>query len=196
MTLAHAVAGKNIRNAAENKIMKSELFDIVDENNISFGIKKERSLVHKDGDWHHSVHIYVWNDKNELLVHLRSPFKDLHPNCWDTRFGGHVLAGDTIENTAMKELAEEIGIKVEYEDLVKGMVIKYDGGTNREFNDIFYYKFRKNDNIKFNDNEVVEVNWMSVEDILKSVKNNPDKWSTSTSTIKTVYEYWKKLGHI
>ena len=40
---------------ANDKNMSSELFDIVDENNIPLNITKERSLVHNDGDWHNSV---------------------------------------------------------------------------------------------------------------------------------------------
>jgi 8-oxo-dGTP diphosphatase len=176
--------------------MKPEYFDIVDENNVPLGITKERSLVHKDGDWHHSVHIYVLNDKNEFLVHLRAPFKDLHPNCWDTRFGGHVLAGDTIENTAVRELREETGIKVKYEELIKGIIIKHDGGTNKEFNETYYYKFRDNDILKFNDGEVVEAKWMPVEEILKSIKDSPNKWATRTDTVKKVYEYWKNYTKV
>lgn len=37
---------------------------MVDENNVPLGIARERYLVHKDGDWHHAVHIYVFNGFN------------------------------------------------------------------------------------------------------------------------------------
>jgi len=173
--------------------MKSELFDIVDENNKPLEIIKERSLAHRDGDWHRSVHIYVLNDKDEFLVHLRASFKDLRPNCWDTRFGGHVLAGDTVGHTAVKELEEEAGIKIEIKDLLKGVTYKWDGKTNREFNTVYFYKFKKGDVVKFNDNEVVEVKWMSFEEILKLLMNNPEKWATRASTVQKIYKYWKKL---
>lgn len=178
--------------------MKLELLDIVDENNKPLGIIKERALVHKDGDYHNTVHIYVLNDKDEFLVHFRAPFKDLYPSCWDTRFGGHVLAEDTIKNTAVKELEEEIGIKVEYKDLIKGITYKYDGNgtTNREFNNVYYYKFREKDVVKFNDNEVVEVKWMLFEEILKSVKNNPEKWATRVSTVQKIYKHWEELKNL
>lgn len=172
----------------------NEELEILDENNISLGFSKKRALVHKDGDWHKSVHIYVLNNKNELLIHLRSSFKDLNPDCWDTRFGGHVLAGDAVEKTVIKELEEEIGIKRRIGDLIEGLVIKWDGKTNREFNPTYYYKFRKGDKIKFNDNEVVKVKWMSFEKILKSIKKNPSKWATNASTIEKAYKQWEKLN--
>lgn len=174
--------------------IKNELFDIVDKNNKSLGIKKERSLIHKEGDWHNSVHIYVFNDKNELLVHLRSPLKDLHPNCWDTRFGGHIIAGETIENTAIKELGEEIGIKVEQQDLIRGSVYKWDGRTNREFNNVFFYRWQNGNILNFNDGEVIEVKWMSKNDILNGIKENSEKWTSRSSTILKIFEEWEKLN--
>lgn len=169
-----------------------EYFDLVDENNKPLGVKKERSLVHADGDWHNTVHIYIFNDKDKLLVHLRSPFKDLHPNCWDTRFGGHVLAGESLEETLVKELEEEIGIKANTEDFIKGMSYKYDGGKNKEFNNVYYYKWRGEDLI-FNDKEVVKVKWMTIEEILESLKKDFDEWTTRTETVTKVFDDWKKL---
>ncbi|MBI4708698.1 MAG: NUDIX domain-containing protein [Candidatus Portnoybacteria bacterium] len=171
-----------------------ELFDILDENGVPLGIKKERSLVHKEGDWHNSVHIYVFNNKDELLVHLRAPFKDLRPDCWDTRFGGHVLAGETIEDTAVKELEEETGIKVAIGDLIRGSSYKWNGGINREFNNVFYYKWREGDSVNFSDGEVVEIKWMSIDEIIEELKSNPEKWTSRISTLSRIYEEWKKIG--
>ena len=92
--------------------MQEELLEIMDENNQPLGFSKLRSQVHKDGDWHRVVHIYVTNNVGEFLVHLRSPNKDLNPGKWDTRFGGHVKAGSDYDDSAITELFEEIGLRV------------------------------------------------------------------------------------
>ena len=76
--------------------MEKEYLDLVDENNNLTGEKELRSVVHSTGLWHRTVHIYFFRKINnifEFLVHLRSKDKDLRPNCWDTRFGGHIKAG-------------------------------------------------------------------------------------------------------
>lgn len=173
--------------------MDIELLDIIDENGAPLNITKPRTEAHKDGDWHQVAHIYVLNNKDEFLTHLRAPFKDLHPNCWDSRFGGHVRAGQSADETAIRELEEEIGIKAKIEELIKGRIYKHDGGTNKEFINVYYFKLRQNDSIKFNDKEVVEVKWMAVPEILKSAKDNPDKWATRVSTVEKIYEDWKNL---
>lgn len=141
--------------------MPEELFDIVDENNNPLGITKARIRVHKDGDWHRVVHIYVSNNNGEYLVHFRSPYKDLNPTKWDTRFGGHVAAGSDYDTTAITELSQEIGLNVGVSDLIPGKIHKYDGGTNREFVKQYFYTFDGDiADLKFNYGEVAEVKWM------------------------------------
>ena len=47
--------------------MSKEYFDILDENGNKTGQTKLRSEVHRDGDWHKAVHIWIFNDKGEAL---------------------------------------------------------------------------------------------------------------------------------
>jgi len=73
---------------------------------------KERGQVHKDGDWHRSVQVWVaQKDTNNVrvLMQRRSKYKDTHPNQLDVSCAGHVNAGDDILETTMRELEEELG---------------------------------------------------------------------------------------
>ncbi len=158
------------------------------------GITKPRSLVHQQGDWHKAVHVYVTNPHGQFLVHLRSPHKDLKPNMWDTRFGGHVLAGHDYDETALKELEEEIGLRVSLTDLILGARRQHDGGTNREHVQRYYYIFTGDiTTLQFNDNEVVEVRWMSPEDITNAMALSPDDWTGKADSFKKVAEYFHKV---
>lgn len=169
--------------------MAEELFDIVDKNNNLLGITKPRSQVHKDGDWHRVVHVYVTNNKGEVLVHLRSPNKDLNPTKWDARFGGHVVAGNDYDETAVTELYQEIGLQVSIDDLKAGNVHKYDGVTNREFVKIYFYTFNGNiSDLKFNDGEVIDLKWMSPNEIVQAAEESPEKWITSARNITNIIQ--------
>mmetsp|Transcript_12264 Transcript_12264/g.18807 ORF Transcript_12264/g.18807 Transcript_12264/m.18807 type:complete len:282 (-) Transcript_12264:338-1183(-) len=99
----------------------SELFDlyqppshpnsVVLEPPAKTGEAKPRSLVHKDGDWHRSVHIWVIEKGNKnILLQRRSPGKDTFPNRLDVSCAGHVTSGDDIDETAIRELEEELGM--------------------------------------------------------------------------------------
>jgi hypothetical protein len=42
-------------------------------------VNKPRQAVHRDGDWHRAVHIWLINSKGELVLQKRSKFKDTFP---------------------------------------------------------------------------------------------------------------------
>ena len=176
--------------------MKQEYLDIVDENNNPTGQKKLRSEAHSKGLWHKTVHIYFFRVKDggfEILVHLRAKTKDLHPNCWDTRFGGHLKSGESPEEAVLGEIKEEVGLKVNLEDLVKGKIVKREHYPNNEFTHIYFYNFDRDiSQLKFEDDEVQEVKWMSVDSIVEGILDNPNNWSAGADNFKRVI---KDLEH-
>lgn len=96
-----------------------ELFDIVDEDGRPTGVVKRRADVHRDGDWHRAIHVWVWGVDDEgpyLLMNQRGRHKDTWPLALDATVGGHLGAGETVED-AYREVEEELGIAVEPERL-------------------------------------------------------------------------------
>lgn len=51
--------------------MNKEYFDILDENGNKIGKTKLRSEVHRDGDWHKAVHIWILNNNGDVLLQRR-----------------------------------------------------------------------------------------------------------------------------
>lgn len=159
-----------------------ELIDILDQHGNPTGESQPRSIVHTTGLWHRTVHIYFYRKSDEgieLLVHLRSKTKDLNPNKWDTRFGGHLQAGDTLEQALVKELKEEVGITPEPNNLTAGPTHKREKFPNNEFTSVYFYKFEgATESLSFKDGEVQEVKWMNVNKILESIVDDPEQWSS------------------
>lgn len=93
----------------------NELFDVVTEDGKPTGITKQRGQVHLDGDWHRAVHIWVYGvdvDRPYLLMNQRGRHKDTWPLALDATVGGHLGAGESVED-AFREVDEEIGIRVD-----------------------------------------------------------------------------------
>ncbi len=89
-----------------------ELFDVVTADGKPTGITKRRVDVHRDGDWHRSLHIWVYGVQNDdafILMNQRGLGKDTQPGLLDPTVGGHLGAGETVEE-AYREMEEEIGI--------------------------------------------------------------------------------------
>lgn len=86
-----------------------ETFDVVDDNDM---VKHQASRhdVHLKGWRHRAVHIFVFDKHGQLFLQKRSRWKDKYPGCWDSSAAGHVNAGFDYEETAQRELEEELGI--------------------------------------------------------------------------------------
>lgn len=59
---------------------------------------------------HRSTAIVVLSTDGRLLVHRRADTKDLLPGWWDVCAGGVVTFGETYDESAARELAEELGV--------------------------------------------------------------------------------------
>ena len=59
---------------------------------------------------HRAVHIFVFNKKGDLFLQKRSRWKDANPGRWDSSAAGHCSAGCDYDETAARELNEELGV--------------------------------------------------------------------------------------
>lgn len=88
-----------------------EIFDVVDEDDQVI-CQKTRGVVHAEKLLHRAIHVFVFNKRGDLLMQQRSMFKDAHPGVWDSSVSGHLDAGEGYDSAAVRELDEEMGIKV------------------------------------------------------------------------------------
>ena len=118
-----------------------EFFEIVNESGEVIGTAP-RSECHGDPSLvHRAAHVLVINTAGQILLQLRARTKDIQPGRWDTSVGGHLSVGETYEEAAAREMAEELGItgtapiylydyrlrnEVESED-IRSFYIMYDG---------------------------------------------------------------------
>ena len=90
-------------------IAAAELVDIVDDDDrvvdrVTRAEMRRRNLLHR------AVYILVFNRDGALFVHRRTDTKDVYPGHWDVAIGGVVAAGESYEQAAVRELAEELGV--------------------------------------------------------------------------------------
>ena len=63
------------------------------------------------------THVCVMNGKNEMLCQRRSPAKGHYGGRWDLSAGGFVLTGEEPGPAALRELEEELGLKLPAESI-------------------------------------------------------------------------------
>ena len=123
----------------------AELFDVVRADGTPTGRAKPRAAVHRDGDWHRSVHVWVAGHDEAgvpfLLFQRRSAAKDTWPGRLDATVGGHYRAGESLVET-LREVEEELGVAATRADLwslgVRVGVHEQEAGVlDRELQDAF-----------------------------------------------------------
>jgi isopentenyldiphosphate isomerase len=118
-----------------------ELFDLYTKEGTPLGAQKPRALVHRDGDWHRSLHVWVVIEGPLLLFQRRSLAKDTWPGAIDVAVTGHLRAGETVAD-GLREAREEIGLDLGPGDVIRlGLRRRADdhapGILDRELQEIF-----------------------------------------------------------
>ena len=89
-----------------------EYLDIYDENRKWLGYSRPRGASYMPGEYHLIVHVCLMNERGEMLIQQRSDSVAKWPGMWDLTIGGHVLAGETPEQAAEREVQEELGLQI------------------------------------------------------------------------------------
>jgi isopentenyldiphosphate isomerase len=170
--------------------MANELIDICDENNNFINIQRMKSGAHRDGLWHRAIHVWIYNSQGEILLNLRAKDKSYFPDVWDI-LGGHVSAGEEPIISALREIGEEVGLKVERDDLefifVDKTNVYYENIKNNEFHYVYFSKFDGNmDQLKIQEEEIQEIKFIPAGKIEEELKTNPDKYLPHG-------DYWFKM---
>ena len=91
-----------------------EYIDIVSKEGIPTGKSALKSEIHSKGHYHNTAHIWLYTTQGEILLAQRSAKKKICPLLWDVSVAGHVDAGERIEEAALRELKEEIGLDKQF----------------------------------------------------------------------------------
>ena len=162
-----------------------ELLDVVDGQGKPLQISKPRSQIHRDGDWHRTVHVWIKNSCHEVLLQKRSLEKDSFPNMWDISCAGHIAAGQTSVATAIREVREELGIIIHEKDLdylfmIKSQSIQHEGTfVDNEINDVYLVeKDLSLSEIHIQQEEISEVKWISIDHLKDALISEPRNFAT------------------
>jgi isopentenyldiphosphate isomerase len=121
-----------------------EKVDVLDELGRPTGEVAWKSEAHRRGLWHRCFHCWVFGVDGAqpyLLVQRRAATKDTWPGRLDVTAAGHVRSGEEPLRGRLRELEEELGLRVEPGRLVplgtRRIEQEIPGGCDREFHGVF-----------------------------------------------------------
>lgn len=153
--------------------MTEEIFDIVNERDEVVG-KAPRSEVHAKKLLHRAVHVLVFNSRGQLFLQKRSMLKDTAKGKWDSSSSGHVDSGEDYDACAVREVWEEIGLRLERppERILR---IEACAETGREF--VWVYRCASEGPFTLHPEEIERGDWFEPEEISRWVAESPQEFA-------------------
>lgn len=150
----------------------SETIAIVDEKDKVIG-KDDRKVIHKEGKLHREVYAFIINEKDEMLL-----TKAWDTKMWDCSAAGHFGWDETYEQGILRELEEEIGIKLAKDDLEEAFKIhNLNQGTNNKFIKLFVIKKTiPLEDFSIDNKEILEIKYLPIKDIKTQIEQSPEQF--------------------
>jgi isopentenyl-diphosphate delta-isomerase len=148
---------------------KKEIFWLVNEKDEAIG-SVTRGEAHSDpSKIHRAVTIIAKNDQNAILFQQRSENKDLEPGFWTLSAAGNVAYPQTYDESAQRELFEELGIHADLTFLTK---ILYHGKAQTEFVAIYGANIQGKE-LVIDRTEVQAVEWVPHDQLDEFLSSHP-----------------------
>lgn len=170
-----------------------ELIDIVSKNGDPTGSTALKSEIHNKGFYHNTAHIWFYTKKGDILLAQRAAAKTICPLLWDVSVAGHIDAGETIVQAAIRETQEEIGLTIQEFDLQKIGVFpcfqSYDNGIiDNEFHHTFISELKTDiHRLTPQIGEVEALKLITVSDCFEKLKHS----DTNNHFISSNYDYYE-----
>ncbi|MCK4814616.1 isopentenyl-diphosphate Delta-isomerase [bacterium] len=137
----------------------------------------DKMEAHRYGSLHRAISVFIFNDRNELLLQKRAADKYHSPEKWSNTCCTHPSSGVTPLMTAQRRLSEEMGLVA---TLTEVFTFSYqasvgNGLIENEFDHIFFGV--SNQSPKPNTAEVSDWSWVTIEELEQELIRNPEKYS-------------------
>jgi isopentenyldiphosphate isomerase len=164
--------------------MSEEIFDVVNERDEVID-RRSRNEVHRLGLMHRAAHVLVFNTAGQLFLQKRSMSKDRQPGLWDSSASGHVDSGEEYDACAVRELQEEIGLKLQ---IPPQRLFKLPASTQTDQEHLWVYRCQSDGPFILNQQEIDGGAWFSPAELSDWIRRRPEDFATAFLTI------WQRIA--
>ncbi len=159
-----------------------EYIELLNDSGKPTGKRCLKSIAHKNGFFHASVHIWFYTEDNKILIQKRKHTKETFPNLWDVSVAGHIAFGELPIIAALREIKEEIGVTTEKNHLnYIGQSIHKNTHSkdliDHELHHIYISTLNTSfETLQIQEDEVAEIQLISIDDFKDNLLNTPEKF--------------------
>ena len=172
--------------------MQEEQVILVNEKDEKIGLMPKME-AHEKAVLHRAFSVFVFNDKNELLLQQRAAHKYHSPLLWTNTCCSHQRDGEGNTEAGKRRLEEEMGFACELKE-VTWFIYKapFDNGLTEHELDHILIGYH-NENPILNREEVENFKWMTIEEVKNDMKMHPEIY---TEWFKIIFDkYYSFISH-
>jgi isopentenyl-diphosphate delta-isomerase len=172
--------------------MAEEKVILVNEKDEQIGLMPKME-AHEKALLHRAFSVFVFNNKNQLMLQQRALAKYHSPGLWTNTCCSHQRDGENNIDAGKRRLQEEMGFVTALEEKTSFIYkAPFDNGlTEHELDHIMVGYFDNEPNI--NKDEVENWKWMSLEDVKKDIQQQPDLY---TAWFKIIFDKFYEFINI
>lgn len=176
--------------------METENIIIVDNNDECVGIM-EKMAVHRNGVLHRAFSILLFDGEGNMLIQKRSRAKYHSPLLWANACCSHQRQGESLEESAARRLREELGVagvRLDESFVFQYRCILDNSLIENEIDHVFVGNYPDHE-IDFNRDEVDQVRWVRMDDLIQAVRNEEDYacWFRYIIEKMDQYQQWSTI---
>lgn len=178
-----------------------ERFDICNESGLPTGKTIDRESAHREGILHRTAHVWIARQNAgiwQVLLQKRSMNKDSFPGLYDTSSAGHIPAGEEPLDSAIRELAEELGIhavpsdlafagtfRIQFEKTFHGHLFR-----DNEFANVYVYTQPvQTEQLTLQESEVSEVRWFDLDAVAEEIRTDRSRFCVPSEGLRILSDY-------
>jgi len=174
---------------------ESERLILVDDEDNIIGYKSKAECHNGAGILHRAFSIFIFNDKNELLMQKRAQEKRLWPMIWSNSCCSHPREGESYKFATVRRLKEELGLETKIDYLYK---FKYHASwkdEGSEFELCSVYIGKSNDAPLVNKTEIDEWKFISRDELNIELEKNAGSYSPwfKMEWKEILEKYWDRV---
>ena len=164
--------------------MNEEQVILVNEYDEQIGLMPKLE-AHEKAVLHRAFSVFVFNNKNELMLQQRALHKYHSPGLWTNTCCSHQRDGESNLQAGIRGLQEEMGFVTPLKETISFIYkAPFDNGlTEHELDHIMVGSYE--DAPIINPDEVADWKWMPLEDVKQDIDDNPQLY---TAWFKIIFE--------
>lgn len=160
-----------------------EILDLVDESDEIIGEVLKSVANSHPSKIHREILVCIFDDKNRMLMQQRSFKKKVYPGYWAESCAGHVAKGENPEESAHRELMEELGFDTPLTFMEKRL-LRFLNETHFAY--CFLGKYN-GEEIIIQKDEIEEVKFVEKADLEKVVKMDDEVTRNEVKWMKKIW---------